>query len=437
MGPPLPLKPQEAAARRVKTALGSWVVLRFSKARQTYGNAYWFRTFTGQTKRLPVDNFLFYLAIATLLFWTAFGIDLAFGNRSTRFLKDLPLPTEAPSHRVSIIIPARNEERNIEEALQSILGQDYGNLEIIVVNDRSTDRTGAILDRMARSHPRLRLVHVRELPAGWLGKNYALYYGAQKASGDLLLFTDADVVMQPSTVSRAVGYMVERQLDHLAIAPEVRMPGVLLQLFVGAFGIFFSLYARPWKAKDPKSKWYIGIGAFNLVRRKIYRGVGTHRAIAMRPDDDIKLGKLIKRNGYRQEFLFGTEMMHVEWYASVGELIDGLMKNAFAGVDYRVSAIVGASIAQFLLNVWPFLGVFLTHGVARAINVVVVLAIIALCSQAARFLNVMRWYGIGFPIATLLFIYIMWRAMLIAIFNGGVTWRGTHYSLAELKANKV
>ncbi len=384
-----------------------------------------------------MDSFSLYLAVATLLIWVAIAIELTFGNRSIKFLRDLPPPARPPFHKVTVIIPARNEERNVEEALKSVLGQDYGDLEVIVVNDRSTDQTGAILDRMASASPAFRVVHVKELPPGWLGKTYAVNRGAQEASGDLLLFTDADVVMRPSAVSRAVGYMREHQLDHLAIAPDVSMPGVLLQVFVGAFGILFSLYARPWKAKDPKSKWCIGIGAFNLVRTDVYRAVGTHQRIAMRPDDDIKLGRLIKKHGYRQEFLFGTQMLHVEWYASVRELVDGLTKNAFAGVNYRVSAIVGASIAQLLLNVWPFLGVFLTHGATWVINVVVVLVILALCRDTARFLTVVPWHGIGFPIATLLFIYIMWRSMLTALLHGGIDWRGTRYPLAELRANKV
>jgi glycosyltransferase involved in cell wall biosynthesis len=381
--------------------------------------------------------FLFFLALATLLFWTGLVIALAFGNRSIKFLRDLSRPTGPPPHRISIVIAARNEERNVEEALRSILRQDYGNLEIIAVDDRSSDRTGAILDGVAGTDPRLRIVPLKELPPGWLGKNYALSRGAQQASGDLLLFTDADVVMQPSTVSRAAGYLLEHQLDHLAISPDLRMPGVFLKLFAGAFAIFFSLYARPWKARDPRSKRYVGIGAFNLVRREVYGAVGGHRAIAMRPDDDIKLGKLIKRNGYRQEFLFGTGMMQVEWYPSVGALVDGMMKNAFAGVDYRVSAIVAASLGQLVLNVWPFLGVVLTQGATRAINVAVVLVILLLCGDTARFLTVPPWHGIGFPVATLLFIYIMWRSMLMALCRGRVTWRGTDYSLAELKANKV
>jgi glycosyltransferase involved in cell wall biosynthesis len=384
-----------------------------------------------------MDTFLLCLAIVTLVSWVAICVELAVGNRSIRFLKDVSAQEQALNPRLSVIIPARNEERNLREALVSVLRQDYEGFEVIAVNDRSTDRTGAILNSMARDNPRLRAVHVTELPPGWLGKNFALYCGAQRASGDLLLFTDADVVMQPSALRRAVGYMQARGIDHLAVAPDVRMPGALLKVFVVAFCIFFSLYARPWKAKDPKSRRYVGIGAFNLVRKDVYRAVGTHQAIAMRPDDDIKLGKLIKKAGYRPEFLFGMGMMHVEWYASVPELIDGLMKNAFAGVEYRVSAIIGASAAQLAVNVWPFLALVLTQGETWVLNAATVLIMLALCGDTAWFLGVPRWYAIGFPIATLLFIYIMWKSMLTALLSGGITWRGTRYSLAALKANKV
>jgi len=384
-----------------------------------------------------MDTLTFYLAVGTLVFFVAFGIDLMLGNRSIGFLKDLPDTRKDPGPKVSIIIPARNEERNIQEALRSVLSQDYENAEVIVINDRSADQTGAILDRMARTHPELRVVHVTDLPQGWLGKSHALYSGAQEATGDLLLFTDADIVMQPSTVRKAVGYLVAHQIDHLTITPEVRMPGILLDVFVGAFTIFFSLYARPWKARDPKSKRFIGIGGFNLVRAAVYRAVGTHRAIAMRPDDDMKLGKLIKWGGYKQEVLFGRDMLRVEWYASLRELVDGLMKNAFAGVNYSILAIVASSITQFLLNVWPFLGLFLTHGITRILNAAIVLIILFICWDNARFHNSRRWYGIGFPISTLLFIYIMWRSMLITLINNGIRWRGTHYPLAELRANKV
>jgi glycosyltransferase involved in cell wall biosynthesis len=384
-----------------------------------------------------MEHLPFYLAVATLVFFVAFGIDLMVGNRSIGFLRDAPAIGDAAGPRVSIIIPARNEERNIREALRSVLGQDYENAEVIVIDDRSTDRTAAILDRMAREHHRLRVVHVRELPPGWLGKNHALDLGAKQATGALLLFTDADIVMHPSTVRKAVGYLVASGLDHLTITPEVRMPGLLLDVFVGAFTVFFSLYARPWKAKDPKSKRFIGIGGFNLVRAPVYRAVGTHWAIAMRPDDDIKLGKRIKWGGYKQELLFGRDMLQVEWYASLRELIDGLMKNVFAGMNYSVLAIVASSMTQFLLNVWPFLGLFLTHGITRVLNAVIVLLILFICWDSAYFHNSRRWYGIGFPISTLLSVYILWRSMLLTLMNNGIRWRGTHYPLADLRANKL
>jgi cellulose synthase/poly-beta-1,6-N-acetylglucosamine synthase-like glycosyltransferase len=390
-----------------------------------------------------VATFLFLLALATLLLHVATAVQILRGNRSIRFLKDLP-PLAGPLPRVSILIPARNEERNLEEALRSVLALDYENLEIDVVDDRSTDRTGEILDRLAASEPRLRVVHVRDLPPGWLGKNHALWLGAEKATGEFLLFTDADVVFEPSALRRAVGAMgIEgaKRVDHLTASPEIGRPSVLFELFIGAFSLFFALFTKPWKVKDPKSPYHVGIGAFNLVRASAYRAAGGHRAIAMRPDDDLKLGKLLKIRGFRSEFVFGQGMLRVEWYASVRELIQGLMKNAFSGVDYRVRVVLVATLMQLAVFVWPFVAIFLTSdlvaGPTRWLNLASVITLVALCWINAPLAGVRRWHGIGFPLATLLFLYIVWRAMLLTLWNDGIDWRGTHYPLAELKANKV
>ncbi len=384
-----------------------------------------------------MEVFLFYLALAILFFSALFGIELVVGNRSIPFLKNVSPSGGVPVPRVSVVIPARDEERKIRNALQSILAQDYQDLEIIVIDDRSTDKTGGIVAQTAQGDPRVKVLQIEELPKGWLGKNYALYTGTRQASGEFFLFTDADVVMEPSTVSRAVRHMVERKLDHIAIVPEVRMPGIFLEMFAGAFAIFLGLYCRPWRARKPTSKKYVGIGAFNLVRAHVYRAIGTHQAIAMRPDDDLKLGKLIKTRGYTQELLFGKEMVHVEWYSSLRELIDGLMKNGFAGADYSIATVVAGSLAQLTFNVWPFLAVFLTHGFTQIINTIIVAGILLIFWDTARFHGFRRWSGIGFPLATVLFIYIMWRAMLTTLWNKGIRWRGTHYPLRELKANKV
>lgn len=388
-----------------------------------------------------MSPFLFFLAAVTLLIHLATAVAIWRGTRSIHFLADQP-PLAGPLPRVSIVIPARNEERNVEEALQSVLALDYGNLEIDVVDDRSTDRTGEILDRMAAANPRLRVVHVRELPPSglgksWLGKNHALELGGRKATGDYLLFTDADVVLEPTALRRAVGAMEAGGIDHLAVSPEVDRPSLLFEMFIGVFSLFFSLYLKPWKARDPKSPSHVGIGAFNLVRAAAWRAVGGHQRIAMRPDDDLKLGKLLKTGGFRQEMMFGRGMLRVEWYASVRELIQGLMKNAFPAVDYRMSIVLSATVIQITILIWPFLALFLTSGTTRWLNLASVAVLLVLCWRNAPLAGVRRWHGIGFPLATLLFLYILWRSTLTILWRGGIDWRGTHYPLAELKANRI
>jgi glycosyltransferase involved in cell wall biosynthesis len=364
------------------------------------------------------------------------GIDIARGNRSTAYLKDvLPSLTYVP--RVSIIVAARNEEKKIREALQSLLRLDYPDLEFIVLDDRSTDRTGTILAKMATEDLRLKVANINELPEGWLGKNYALYQGVERAGGELLLFTDADVVMEPSTLVRAVTYLNANGLDHLAVMPAVHMPSLALRLFTSTFGIFFSGFIRPWKAKDPASRKFIGIGAFNLIRRKAYLAVGTHRAIAMRPDDDVKLGKLLKAAGYRQEMVVGMNLVTVEWYSSLRELIDGLMKNFFAGLDYDVSKAIAAGVVVLFLNVWPFVAIFVIKGVAWILYLMAVIAMILLISDANHSYGLPRWYAFAHPLSALLFVYILWKSMVLTLWTGGINWRGTHYPLALLKANRV
>jgi glycosyltransferase involved in cell wall biosynthesis len=384
-----------------------------------------------------METILFLLAALTLLIVAVFGLELFKGNRSIRCLRDTPPDYPASLPLVSVLIPARNEARKIGEALQSVLKQNYPRLEFIVVNDRSTDETGAILSRMATEDRRLQIMEVIQLPDGWLGKNYALYQAAQRASGDLLLFTDADVVMDPTAITRAVNYLRVNSLEHLAVMPEVRMPGILLGMFCSAFGVFLSVYARPWRAKDPADKSSIGIGAFNLVTAQAYRASGTHQAIAMRPDDDLKLGKLLKKCGYRQEMVFGSGIIHVEWYSSFYELIDGLMKNSFAGVEYSTWRSLAAGIALFVLHVWPFLALFVTTGLVRILNAAIVTAMLLLIADADRFYNLPRWYALGHPLGSLIFLYILWKSTLVALWTGSICWRGTRYPLSLLRANRV
>jgi cellulose synthase/poly-beta-1,6-N-acetylglucosamine synthase-like glycosyltransferase len=218
------------------------------------------------------------LALITLLVFVKATIDIETANRRISQLQNMAAIHPAGAPGVSVIIPACNEESSIEAALSSVLTQDYSHLEVIVVNDRSFDRTGAILDGKAPSCSRMRVVHVAELPPNWLGKNNALRLGAAMARGEWLLFADADVVMHASAIAPAIRYVIDRNLDHLAVAPRAVVGGFLAKAFLGTFALLFMMSTKPWKVRDRKAKEYIGIGAFNLVRAEA-RGARTRAAL--------------------------------------------------------------------------------------------------------------------------------------------------------------
>jgi len=380
---------------------------------------------------------LFWLGLLILAIYGLVAWDVLTGSRRLRFLREVaPLPpAEAPT--VSVIAAARNEERHIAEGVRSLLRLDYPKLELILVDDRSEDRTGAILDELARHDPHLRVLHVDTLPPGWLGKNHALWLGSQHAGGELLLFTDADVVMEPDVLSRAVALLIEENLDHLAATPEARMPKLLLNIFMATFGLFFAMFTRPWKARDPASPRHIGIGAFNLVRAEAYRRVGGHRTIALRPDDDLKLGKILKKAGCRQDLAYGTGLLQVEWYNSVGQLIRGLEKNAYAGTDYRLSLALGGVAFHLVASIWPYAALLVTSGPTFWVYFAVVALLSLLIADSARFHCFSPWYAVGFPLTTSLFVYIVLRTVVLNHRQGGITWRGTFYPLDELRQNRV
>jgi glycosyltransferase involved in cell wall biosynthesis len=379
----------------------------------------------------------FWIALTILLLWLLVAVDIIRGNRSVRALRDISPDQPVGAPRVSIIVAARNEARNIRMALQSLLALTYSDFELIVVDDRSDDGTGSILDDMASTGHRLQVIHIDNLPSGWLGKNHALWVGACRAGGELMLFTDADVVMEPTSLARAVTMLREVTADHLAVSPSMTMPTTFLQMFGASFIIYFSMFARPWKARDPQSACHVGIGAFNLVRSNAYRAVGGHETIRLRPDDDLKLGKILKRGGFRSDVAYGPDFLSVEWYASVGEVVRGLEKNAFSGCDYRIPLALFGALFHLCATVWPYLAIFVTHGATRAVYAGAVLTLTLLFADCASFHGSKRWHAVGFPLCTALFVWIMLRTMVLNLVQGGITWRGTFYPLKELKANRI
>lgn len=337
---------------------------------------------------------------------------------------------------VSVVVAARDEKEAVEPALRSLLEQDYpGRLEVIAVDDRSTDGTGDIMAGLAAGMSgRLRHLRVDGLPEGWLGKNHALWVGAGEAEGGWLLFTDADVRFESDCVELAVRHAVNEGLDHLALAPELVSRGTALKSFVAAFVLVFEVTQRPWRVSDPDAKESVGVGAFNLVRREAYEGAGTHEAVRMRPDDDLRLGRALKEAGFRQGVAYGTGMVRVEWHRSLAGAVRGLGKSMFPGVDYRLSAALLASLGLFATNVLPFFGVFFARRAAtRLLFGAEVLVLFAMYARGARRSGTPAYLAALHPFGAAVLIFAMLRSSYKTLAQGGIEWRGTFYALETLR----
>jgi Glycosyl transferase family 2 len=341
---------------------------------------------------------------------------------------------------ISVVVPARDEEVGVGETLRSVLDQDYpGRLEVLAVDDRSTDRTGGIIAGLAAERPgRLKPLRVDRLPEGWLGKNHALYRGAEEAGGEWLLFTDADVRFSPDCIKDAIHYALRENLDHLTLSPELISRGIALKSFVAAFVLVFEVTQRPWRVSDPRAKESVGVGSFNLLRREAYLGTGTHRAIRLRPDDDMRLARLLKEAGYSQGVAYGTGSVSVEWHTTLAGAVKGLEKSMFSGVDYRLSTTLLASLLLDLTNVAPFAGVLLTRRtVMRALFGADVLTVVAMYAYGPRISGskVSPLYAVLHPFGTGVLIYAALRSACVALVKGGIEWRGTVYPLRLLRGS--
>jgi cellulose synthase/poly-beta-1,6-N-acetylglucosamine synthase-like glycosyltransferase len=382
-----------------------------------------------------------FLAALGSLVWLGLCLQWLLGIRKIPVLEDV-LGTDLVDRNpaLSVILAARDEERSVGESLPSMLAQVYsGMIEVLAVNDRSTDRTGEILEELATKHPdRLRVLDVESLPDGWLGKTHALYAGATQARGEWLLFTDADVIFTPSCTDKAVRYATTNGLDHLTLPPEIVCRSVLLRSFVAAFTLVFEMTQRPWRVGDPQAQEHVGVGAFNLIRKDAYEWSGTHRAIRMRPDDDMKLAKLLKRHGFRQGVAYGVGLISVEWHQTLPDAVRGLSKSMFSGLDYRIGATVAGVLMLLLTNVLPVFGLFSrkTTGTLCRLNI---LSTFLVYAYRARLFgdDTPRWYAVLHPLGICVFIYAMLRSASTTLAGGGIEWRGTRYPLKDLKDNAI
>jgi glycosyltransferase involved in cell wall biosynthesis len=371
---------------------------------------------------------MIWLSAFVLLVWLSASLVAIYGGLKLRRLDRFAPAADAPGlPSFTIVVPARNEADTVAPALRSLLVLDYPAFNVIAVDDRSEDGTGRLLDGF--SDPRLTVLHVKELPPGWLGKNHALDHGARQATGDWLLFTDADIVFAPDTLRRTATALAQTGADHLCALPRLTGASPALKIALPIFSLCFALAQRPWRVSNPRSRAYIGIGAFNLVRKAAYTAVGGHGKIPDAPHDDLELGKLVKDAGYRQECLEADRSLSVQWYRTLPQFIRGLEKGTFAYFNYRLTLVVLVTLELMGAFLWPFVGLFLLHGTALALLAAAAGVMLALGTYGAYRLRFSPLYGLAYPAGAMIMVVVLWNSAIRIRRRGGLVWRGTFYPI--------
>jgi len=367
-----------------------------------------------------------------LLDWLVRGRDIA---RLADQPSEEPLPSGWPS--LAVIIPARNEERSIEATARSLATQDYPGLKVIVVNDRSTDLTASVLSRLACEFSNITIETIHELPRGWLGKTHALWRGAQRAHEvKWVLFTDADVVYEPGSLRRAVRYCELKGIDLLTLYPGLVIRGFWERAVISCFGLLSFVAYAPWRVNNPRSGAYFATGAFNLARRDAYERAGTHQQLALEVVDDARLCWLMKHAGARVQVAIGRGAIRVRWQEGVRGIVHGLTKNVFAGFNYSLVKVLGGAAGILLFSVVPFAGLVRLPHLSGWLCVTSVAALFILYHLSSRGTGIHFLYAATHPLAALIMIFITFRSTFVTLLDGGVTWRGTHYSLKQLKEGR-
>jgi chlorobactene glucosyltransferase len=396
---------------------------------------------------------MFYLILSTAFFLGGIFVVYWLHNQYHLDIVVEPAPPPVDAPLISVCIPARNEERNIRACVEAVLAQDYPNLEIIVLDDRSTDKTPEILrDLFMESRSLLRDIrqqaaelHVlngSDLPSGWAGKPHALFQAATVARGDWLCFIDADTFLTPIALSACFAKAIESKADMFTIMTfqilgsfweRVVMPLVMTALSVG-----FS----PRKVNDPTRKDAIANGQFILIKRSVYVAIGGHESVKNQIVEDKAISEQVKWNGYRLIVADGREAARTRMYTSLPEMWEGWTKNIYLGLrDQKgllylgVFGAIVALLAALFLPIWPLLGVsWLLHGGTWMAWLVLLESLIfwgyliAVRAQVCRSMDISPWYALTTPLGAAVFAAMMITSAFRVISGKGVSWKGRNYS---------
>jgi glycosyltransferase involved in cell wall biosynthesis len=375
------------------------------------------------------------------------AIALAWTSRVLAWRRMLPLvpdlaqadcPQTGPLPSMTVVVPARNEAETIAPGLRSLLATEGVALQIVAVDDRSTDQTGAVMEAMAQverdaGRPMLQVLHVTELPPGWLGKTHAMSLAAQQATGEWLLFTDADVVFHPHTLRRALAYATWSNADHMVLLPTLLMLSCGERMMISFLQVLSIWAVRLWRVPDPDARRdSVGVGAFNMIRREVYDGMGGWEGLRMEVLEDLTLGRRIKQRGYAQRVALGVDMVNVRWARGAFGVVDNLTKNLFALFRFRPEVVFAVACGISLFTLFPLLACLAGPALWWPTGLMLIALLLAY-QLTGKYQHFSAAQMLLFPAAAVLLLYAMLRSMLLAIRRGGILWRGTFYSLSDLR----
>jgi chlorobactene glucosyltransferase len=369
------------------------------------------------------------LVAAALAVLVLQGVALLFAAQMPRLDPHPPASEAASGPSVSVVVAARDEEEDLPANLESVRAQDYPNLDVVVVEGGSTDRTAEVIDRYA---PRVRRVPEEPLPTGWVGKNWACATGARATRGEWLLFLDADVVLHPAAVRTAIEWARSERADLVTLAPQIEMVGfwgrTVMPFYVQ---MILTIYRAPRVNRDRARAAMIN-GQFWLTPRREYEALGGHEAVRGKVLEDVAIARRYRAAGRRLRIAWAPALARTRMYRDRREMAEGLLKNLH-GTDYSVArqvAFAAGLVGLFWLPLGLLpLGLLTATPAISVLGGLVTLALFGKHVALARAVGAPARYGLLYPVAVGFYVALLGVSIGRGVRGGGVTWKGRTYPL--------
>jgi len=343
-----------------------------------------------------------------------------------------------PHPLVTIVVPAKDEAASVEESVRSIMASDYGKLEIVLVNDRSEDDTPRIMERLAREDTRIKVISIDELPGGWTGKTHAMFKAGQEASGDILLFTDADAFLDPKAVSQVVQFFKAQELDMFSLLPGFVKKGFNENAVYPHMALGISYFYPLTDVNDPAKEAALASGCFIMIARQAYEKLGTWERFRNEVTEDVALSKAAKANGLKLMVMRGLALVRTKPFESVWDVCRFWKRTYYGGLDKNVSMIgrlvMNYAVLSVMILLFAVSGILLLIGRAElpavALFAISLLAMAAVVIPFSIFINHEQgdWvYGLASPVGVFVSLFVSLSTLITVLTKEGIRWRGSTY----------